>query len=275
MGDASAKSLKGKRVVVTRAAEQSAHLVRALQEAGALPVLVPLVAFGSPDDLNALDEAIRELRRYDWMFLTSQNALRALQERCQSLHLNLLAILEGVRVAAVGPATAEAAKSAGLQVSYLAAKHQGVSLAEELAQQIRGKCVLLPRSNKANPELVEKLRQLGARVKEVVAYRTLRPDQHDLAKAEVMTREGADAVLFFSPSAVHHLQDLLGQEKFLEFSRRCVFSAIGPVTEDALRKAKVERVVIAKDTTVTAILATLTNFFSQSEATLPAGVKPA
>jgi uroporphyrinogen-III synthase len=53
-----------------------------------------------------------------------------------------------------------------------------------------------------------------------------------------------------------------------------VFAAIGPVTENALRKAKVDRVVIAKDTTVAAILAALAHFFSQSESTLPAGVKP-
>jgi len=198
-----------------------------------------------------------------------------LQERGQLLKLSLPEILEGVRVAAVGPATAEAAERAGLKVAYVAAKHQGVSLVQELAERIRGKRVLLPRSDKANPELVEKLQQLGAQVNEIVLYKTIRPDSAELAKAEVMAREGTDAVLFFSPSAVHHLQDLLGQEKFLDFSRRSVFAAIGPVTENALRKAKVDRVVIAKDTTVAAILAALTHFFSQSESTLPAGVKPA
>lgn len=275
MAEESANALKGKRVVVTRAAEQCEPLAQALRERGAVPVVLPMVAFGPPDEPSLLDEAIRELRSYDWVFLTSQNALRAVQERCQFLKLDLARTMDGVRVAAVGPATAEAAEHAGLKVAYVATRHQGVSLAEELAEKIKGKRVLLPRSDRANPEIVEKLAQLGARVKEIVAYKTIRPDDQDLSKIEAMVREGVDAILFFSPSAVHHLRDLLGNEKFLEFSRQSIFAAIGPVTEEALRKARVERVVLARDTTVAAVLAALTECFSQPGARLPAGVKPA
>lgn len=274
MAEGSATSLKGKRVVVTRAAEQSEQLVQALRDKGAVPVLVPMVAFGPPDDPSLLDEAIRELRSYDWVFLTSQNAVRALHERSQFVKVSLAQAMAGVRVAAVGPATAEAAGNAGLKVTYVASKHQGDSLADELAGKLRGKRVFLPRSDRANPELVDRLERLGAHVKEIVAYRTIRPDNNDWGEAEAMLREGADAVLFFSPSAVHHLQDLLGNEKFLEFSRRAVFAAIGPVTEDALRKAKVDRVVLAQDTTVAAVLTALINFFSRPKPQLRAGVKP-
>jgi uroporphyrinogen-III synthase len=274
VGEESATSLKGKRVVVTRAAEQSEPLMQALREQGAEPVLVPMVAFGPPGEPALLDEAIRELRRYDWIFLTSQNALRALQERSQFLKLNLAQAAASVRIAAVGPATAEVARNAGLKVAYVATKHQGLSLAEELAGELKGKRILLPRSDRANPELLEKLQRLGAQAKEIVAYRTIRPDNEDMARVETMVRDGADAVLFFSPSAVHHLQDLLGHEKFLEFSLRTVFAAIGPVTEETLRKARVHRLVLAQDTTVAAVVAALTGFFSQPRPGLSAGVKP-
>ncbi|MGB7847112.1 MAG: uroporphyrinogen-III synthase, partial [Candidatus Acidiferrum sp.] len=170
MVEVSATYLKGKRVVVTRAMEQSEALVQALREKGAVPILMPMVAFGPPDDPALLDEAIRDIRRYDWVFLTSQNALRALQGRSQFLKVDLPKVTAGVRVAAVGPATAEAARNAGLKVAYVATKHQGVSLAEELAGGLKGKRVLLPRSDRANPELVKKLQQLGAQVKEIVTY---------------------------------------------------------------------------------------------------------
>jgi|SRR5271169_1212499 len=268
-----ANVLKGKRVVVTRAAEQSEPLVQALRETGAVPVLVPMVAFGPPEDPALLDEAIQGMGQYDWIFLTSQNALRALQERSQLLGISLVKALDGIRIAAVGPATAGAARSAELKIEYVATKHQGVGLAEELAGEMKGRRVLLPRSDRANPELVQRLERLGATVKEIIAYKTIRPDRKGLDKAAELMREGADAVLFFSPSAVHHLQDVLGNERFLEFSRRTVFAAIGPVTEQALRAAKIDRVVSAGDTTVVAVLAALTDCFSRQGLKSPAGAK--
>lgn len=267
------KSLKGKRVAVTRAVEQSAELVKALRERGAVPVVLPMVAFGPPDDVSLLDEAIRQLRNYDWVFLTSQNALRALQERCGLLGVNLAEAVAGVSIAAVGPATAEAAEKAGLRVSYVASKHQGVGLAEELAERVRGKRVLLPRSDRANPELVEELKRLGARVTEVCAYKTIRPEKADSNTAAAIVQERMDAVLFFSPSAAHHLRELLGPERFLELSTTSVFAAIGPVTEDALRKVNVERVVLARDTSVSAVLEALDEYFAHTNSSLSAGVK--
>lgn len=273
MGEGGANPLKGKRVVVTRAVEQSELLVQALREAGAVPVVLPMVAFGTPDDVVAVDEGIREVARYDWMLLTSQNALRALQERCDVLGIGLKPAMGGIRIAAVGPATAEAAKNAGLEVAYVAVKHHGAALAEELGEKIRSKRIFLPRSDRANPELVRRLEELGAHVKEIVAYKTVRPDEGILGKAEEMMKAGADAVLFFSPSAVHHLEDVLGNGRFIELSRRAVFAAIGPVTKNALRKANVEHVVVAQDTTVEAVITALTDYFTASGMKLPAGAK--
>jgi uroporphyrinogen-III synthase len=268
-----ANPLKGKRVVVTRVEEQSKALVQALREKGAVPLLAPMVAFAHPDHPELLDEAIRAMERYDWVFLTSQNAVRALQERCEVLGISLGQTARKSKIAAVGPATADAAKDAGLKLEYVAVKHQGAALAEELAEKIKGKSVLLPRSDRANPELVKKLEELGAQAKEVVAYKTVQPGEKDLAEAEAILGEGADAVLFFSPSAVNHLQEMLGDEKFLELSRGALFVAVGPVTEAALRTSKVERVRVAGDTKVDAVVEALTEHFSAGKLK-PAGAKP-
>jgi len=273
VGEGPAKALEGKRVVVTRAVEQSEHLMGALHEKGAVPVLLPMVAFGPPDDPAKLDETIRQLRSYDWVFLTSQNALRALEERGEALGENLREALSNVRIAAVGPATAEAVENAGLRVSYVAAKHQGTALAGGLAEQVRGRRVLLPRSDRANPELVEELKRHGANVFEVCAYTTIRPEGSDSGAVRKIARGGAEAVLFFSPSAAYHLRELLGNEGFLEFSRQSVFAAIGPVTEEALRRVDVDRVVVARDTSVDAILEALEDHFANMNPGLSAGVK--
>jgi uroporphyrinogen-III synthase len=274
VGEDSSRLLQGKRVVVTRAVEQSEALVKALREEGAEALLIPMVAFAPPEDVDAVDEVMRGTERYDWLFLTSQNALRALEERCERLGVVLANRMRGVRIAAVGPTTAEAAKGAGLSVEHVATSRYGKALVEELSQSIEGKWILLPRSDRADPELVEELEGWGAKVKEIVAYKTAKPEGKTLLEAEKMVREGADAVLFFSPSAVSHFQDILGKDRFQQFSRQALFAAIGPVTEKALRKANIERVVTAGDVTVGAVIAALTEYFMPKSAKLPEGAKP-
>jgi uroporphyrinogen-III synthase len=267
-----AGSLAGKRVVVTRAAQQSGALVKALQEAGASVVMLPLLAFAAPEDSSGLDAALRGAAEFDWILLTSQNAVAALQERCAVLQISLADAFVRVRVAAVGPATASAAENAGLKISRVATKHQGVALAEELGKQVAEKRVFLPRSDLANRELPKTLQRLGARVTEVVAYKTIVPSGDELRQARSLLRDVPDVILFFSPSAVHHMHELLGQD-FLAIAKHAIVAAIGPVTRNALSHAGVERILVAKDTTVDATVNALSEYFSKAVESSHAGVR--
>lgn len=130
-------TLNGKRIVITRAVEQSEAIVKALRKHGAIPVLLPMVAFTPPYDLKSFDLTLRNLTKYDWIFLTSQNALRAMQDRCTEIGLRLIETIGDVKLAAVGPATASTAQSAGLNVEYIAKKHQGIALADELSAAVK------------------------------------------------------------------------------------------------------------------------------------------
>ncbi len=273
VAESSANALSGKRVAITRAAEQSQPLLAALREQGAQAILLPMIAFAPPDDLQALDDSLRRLREYHWVFFTSQNAVRALQERSEQLQVSLREAIGTAQIAAVGPATAEAARAAGLALTYVAKEHNGVALAQELQAEVRGKHVLLPRSDRANHDLVETLQGFGAQVTEIVAYKTLRPASDDTRNLENILQDVPDAVLFFSPSAVHHLQELLGPQSFLRLAEKSAFAAIGPVTESALREAGVQRLIVASDISSTAILESLATFFVNSGHSLPAGVK--
>ena len=273
MAELSANALSGKRVVITRAAEQSQPLLDALRERGAQPILLPMVTLAPPDDLRSLDDSLGRMGEYDWVFFTSQNAVRALQERSEQLKISLREAVATTQIAVVGPSTAEAARAAGLAIAYVAKEHNGVALARELQAEVRGKRVLLPRSDRANHDLVETLQRLGAQVTEIVAYKTLRPASDDTHNLENILQDVPDAVLFFSPSAVHHLRELLGSQPFQDLAEKSAFAAIGPVTERALREAGVQRLIVASDTTVTAILESLATFFVNSGLSLPAGVK--
>lgn len=260
--------------MVTRAAEQSQPLVDALRAAGVEALTVPVVAFAPPDDLAQLDVSLKTPVPYGWMFLTSQNAVRALQERWTALGLRGEDIFSGVKIAAVGPATAEAARAAGLDVAYISRIHNGVALAEELAKEISGKRVFLPRSDRANPELIRALESFGAKVTAVVAYKTVAPEGASKELQAGLLRDRVDAVLFFSPSAVRHVREMLGAERFAQLGQDAIFVAIGPVSESALKEEGIERILVATDTTVLASIAALAEYFSKAGQAQPAGAKP-
>jgi uroporphyrinogen-III synthase len=274
VADLALKGLQGRRVVVTRALEQSEAVVQALREAGAEPVVLPMVKFAPPDDFALLDEALRHARDFDWLLLTSQNAVRALQERCVALDLGVAGIFGGVKIAAVGPASAEATRELGLKVIYIASKYQGVALANELAGKLKSMRVFLPRSDRANQDLVEALIGYGAVVTEVIAYKTELPSGNDLVEFRAQLKQGVDAVLFFSPSAVNHFRDVLGQKEFKRLAETCGgFAAIGPVTEAALRESGVEQIIVAKSATVPSLISELTRHFAVAPQSIPAGAK--
>jgi uroporphyrinogen-III synthase len=267
------KPLAGKRVVVTRALEQSQSLVDALRDAGAEPVLLPLLAFAPADNLVELDACLKNSARFDWVFFTSQNALRAVQQRCVALELSLSKIFKGVRIAAVGPATAEAIAAAGLTVNFTSRIHTGVALAEELSTETQNKRVFLPRSDHANPDLIELLNLHGWQVTPVVAYKTVSPNSDSPDGLESLLHGDADAILFFSPSAVHHLRDLLGPQRFRDLSHQSVFVAIGPVTENALKAEGLSRILLTAGSTVPAAIAILSEYFAKAGQQQPAGAK--
>ncbi|HUL16792.1 MAG TPA: uroporphyrinogen-III synthase [Terriglobales bacterium] len=264
--------LSGRTILVTRVAEQAEPLCRALELCGATAIVLPMVEFAAPDDYAPLDAALKGIAEFRWLFLTSQNAVRALAERSAELNISLPGAAREVRIAAVGPATADAATKAGLRVTYTALKHRGTSLAAELASEVPGWRVLLPRSDRANPVLPEMLRKMGAEVVEVIAYRTINAAETSESQRALSGSliGDVDAVVFFSPSAVEafiqreHGGDILSaaathQDKF-------AIVAIGEVTATALRKSGVHRPIVAADTSVDAVMNALKDFFAaQSE----------
>src|SRR5258708_21103637 len=104
------------------------------------------------------------------------------------LELSLPTVFDGVKIAAVGPATAEAVTDAGLPVSFISRIHNGAALAEELASDVRRKRIFLPRSDRANPELIAVLKRFFAQVTPVAAYKTLSPNSHSPHTQEALLR---------------------------------------------------------------------------------------
>jgi uroporphyrinogen III methyltransferase/synthase len=236
--DKETQPLAGRRIVVTRAPEQSGELTGSLERLGAEVLLLPMVGFAAPENWSSVDAAIARLSQFDWILFTSQNAVRFFAQRLRERGTgNELAAAAKPRVAVVGPATNEAAEQEGFHVDYSAHNHTGEGLAREMAGSISNRNVLLPRSDRADDRLPDALREAGARVTSVIAYCTAGPHQVDAVMLGQLRSAEVDAIVFASPSALHNLHDFIPAADLSKLSERVQFAAIGPTTARALREA--------------------------------------
>jgi len=142
-----------------------------------------------------------------------------------------------------------------------------------LGNRLQGAKVFLPRSDRGNPDLPRALKRHGAKVTEVIAYRTLRPTAVDERSLRQIAEGAADAVLFFSPSAVQHFAELFGGEQLRALEDKLAITAVGPVTANALRDGGVRRMVLAGDTTAAAVVKELEAHFAATVKPAQAGAK--
>jgi uroporphyrinogen-III synthase len=254
-------SLAGKSIVITRAPEQAQELRQALESLGAEVLLMPTVAFAPPEDLRPLDEALSKLSRFDAILFLSKNAVRYIFERCRELGIESWLDSPPRLVAAVGAGTAEAATSQGLRVDYVAKNQSGEALVRELGDRVAGRTVLLPRSDRGDAQLSTALREVGARVTEVVAYRTVVPEATNSALLARVRRGEVDAIIFASPSAFVNCSDLMDDTDLVQLSAQVQFAAIGPTTARALRDAGVRVEIEASEPSTAGLAGAIAEYY--------------
>jgi uroporphyrinogen-III synthase len=235
-------------LLVTRPAGQAAELVSLLAERGINAISVPTVEIAPARPGGALDDAIRSLDGAAWLVITSVNGAAVLLERLAALRRSLP---EGVRVAAVGPATAGALRMGGLQVDHVPSRYRTVAIAEGLGE-VAGKRVMLARADAATRDLRDALLERGALVEEVVAYRTMLGPAGSRDRIRAALAQPLDGVTFTSGSTVRGLRALLSPPEAL---RATVLPAycIGPVTARVARRAGFAVPVVAARHTVVAL----------------------
>jgi uroporphyrinogen-III synthase len=157
-----------------------------------------------------------------------------------------------VKVAAVGPSTAESLLRAGWRVDRIGEEPSGAGLVEafRLAGDATGKKVLFPASAVAREEIPAGLAALGARVHQVTAYRMVTPPLDVEECAEALKRGWVQVVTFASPSAMDGLRARLGEDLFRRLAEEIPAAAMGPTTAAALRKAGWEMITEARESTL-------------------------
>lgn len=224
------KPLFGKQILITRACEQAGELRVRLEELGAGVYECPTIAFEPADDIAALDRSVERVGLYQWLIFTSVNGVERWFQRLLSLGKDVRA-LAGVRIAVIGPATAERLQCYGLRADYQPKSFVAEELAAGLMQitDLRGGKVLLARAAEARNVLPELLRGAGAEVDEVAVYRTVkgqgRKDLHSL-----LTNDTIDVVTFTSSSTVQLFAKLIQPASLGEVLQDRSVVCIGPIT---------------------------------------------
>ncbi len=262
-------SLRGRRIVVTRARDQAEGLVRSLEALGADVIVAPAIRIEPLPDVVALRTALADVSRWRWIVFTSQNAVHVVCDSMRGWGWQPAALATG-HVVAVGPKTAAALAREGIEVGLVPAETTAAGVLRALgeADHLAGAPILIPCAQGARDVLPDGLRAVGAEVEVIPVYVTTReaenpeglPDGRGKQLAADILQGLIDAVTFTSPSTVDGFVDMVGDD----VARSGQFAAvvIGPVTAQAARDAGMGDLVMAARSSVEGLAEALARRFA-------------
>ncbi len=245
------------RILVTRPRAQADAFADELKAAGFEPIYFPVIEIRSIEDNPELDQALRNINKYDWIVFTSVNGVEVVSEKLRQYS-------PLPHVAAIGPKTAEALKARGLPPDFVPEEYVAEAILPGLGD-LRGKWVLLPRAEIARKALPEAITAAGGIAHEIAVYQTLpaKPDPEGLAAL----RSGVDVITLTSPSTARNFLAVVRQNELDPFNLpgRPVFACIGPITERAAREERITNLVVAKEYTAEGLVEVIKKFMNNLE----------
>ena len=217
-------SLHGKRILVTRPAEQAGELARMIAAQGGQAVRFALLEIGAADDQSPLQRAIAQLDDYAVAIFISPNAV------AYSLP-SILAARRwpvGLRVAAIGPSTAAQLTAQRIgEVICPADRFDSEALLELpafAADALAGRKILLLRGDGGRELLAQTLVERGAQVDAVGCYRRL-PPSDGAPLVSLLRNRQIDALTISSSEGLRNLLALLDTDAFALLRRLPLFVA--------------------------------------------------
>lgn len=267
--------LEGLRILNTRTHEQAGTFSAQLSVLGATPVEFPTIRIVAPEDWEPLDNALKRLCEanwYDWLVFTSANGVQICFERMNRLGYGVDSIGE-VRIAAIGPATANTLRKHGVRVDLVPATYIAEAIVSALiddaykqGEQLVGKRLLLARAAEARNVLVHELRRVGVEVDVVAAYRTVGIDkegEHGQRILRQLEAQELDIITFTSSSTVRNFMHWLTEQSgsysdtfirgVVEFARPKV-ACIGPITSQTARECGLKVHIEAQEYTIAGLV---------------------
>ncbi len=238
-------SLKGKTVLITRAATQSVELRSRLEDLGARVIECPTIHLVPPKTWKPVDDAIRKLNTYHWLLFTSANAVEQFMDRMAERR-------PAIPIAAVGSATAAKLGEWGLKADLVPKEFRAEGLIEAFPEDLVGTRILFPRAEIAREMLPDELRRRGATVDIVTVYRTVKAFAGNLM--EILEAQRVDCIIFTSPSTV--------PEGFHNVPTGTALAVIGPVTAEAARLLGLKPDIVPVQSTVPTLVDEIQKYFT-------------
>ena len=221
-------------VLVTRAAGQSSQFSELLTATGMAVIEMPALEIRPPSSWQPLDEALRELRHYDWLILTSANAVSFFFERLEKMGNR--ADLKAMKLAVVGKKTAMVMRQYGLEPDFMPSNFVADALVADFPEPVAGRRLLFPRVESGGREiLVQAMTLAGAIVTEVPAYESGCPQEPDAAVIAALQAKCIDVITFASSKTVRHSCQLFEQglgTDWLQSLDAVAIASIGPKTSE-------------------------------------------
>lgn len=231
-------ALHGWTVLVTRARSQASELSYLFQEQDAMVREFPVIRFDPPKDHTALDQALATLPSFHWLILTSVNGVVAFFARLQEKGI-VLSELEKLQVVAIGPKTAKAIESCGVEVAYVSPQYHAEGLVEMLRPLVKpNDRILYPRANLARSVIPDSLRKLGCQVELVDTYETVLDGENRQEIWEALQRGEIQVITFTSSSTIRSFHQLLKDlnPNYQSFLEPVQIVCIGPITAKTARE---------------------------------------
>jgi uroporphyrinogen III methyltransferase/synthase len=227
--------LTGRTVVITRALAQADEFAQELELYGAQVIACPTIEIQELEDYERLDEAISHLYGYDWLMLTSVNAVNYFFKRLMALGHDASS-LDEVKVCVIGEATAERLRELHVHVDLIPSEFKAEGVYSALERFVggddafKGLNILLPRASVARDFLPKALEAAGARVDVVPVYRTTLPHNLDRGRVAAMLSGSADCIAFTSASTVKNLAQLFDTQDLGAVLSGITIACLGDIT---------------------------------------------
>jgi uroporphyrinogen-III synthase len=256
--------LAGKTILLTRSREMNKTDSLLVRKRGATVMTLPGITIGEPDSWGSCDAAIVRLRSYDSVVFTSANAVKAFLGRIDAINPDARIVLAGKQLIAIGGKTQAALNRSGLATAATLEAGTAAELARAMGD-VTGRMILFPKSDIARDVLPSVLRARDAVVDDIVVYKTLPPPAGDLNRIRNAIRTGGvNAVLFFSPSALWNIVQMIGIRAISELT----VAVIGSTTASAARQAGLEVDVVAPKPSLESLLDSLEQYYKNKQ-TMP------